>query len=95
MNITEIHTHDMVYGEAVQKEIDSMKMIKGQFIQTIVVKSKPKPMSFDLDGQGGSKGGRYYNEKLKKVWMKNMANNIPEKSKEKVVNYLMYGRTSA
>ena len=91
-----IHFSNMTFGEAWVKELNSIMLIDGKFKQAILITQKAKPMDTKLDGQGGTEAGRYYTNKLKKVWTKMFAE-IPEQHREKIIflavnNKLSYRR---
>lgn len=51
------------YGECIQAEIDSIRLIDGVFITTLQIINKPKPLP-------RNEAIAYYTAKLKLVWKK-------------------------
>lgn len=55
------HPNGRTYGECVQAEISSVKMIDGTFVITLQINSKPKRMKRE-------EALCYYTNKLRTVW---------------------------
>lgn len=57
------HPNGRTYGECLQDEALSIRMINGQFLHTLHIKDKPKRMKRD-------QALKYYTHKLRRIWNK-------------------------
>ncbi|MFA6396299.1 MAG: hypothetical protein WCW84_10075 [Sulfurimonas sp.] len=61
MSSTIQYSNGRTYGECVMEELFSIRMIDGEFVSTIYIKDKPRPMLKE-------NATIYYSEKLRQVW---------------------------
>jgi len=76
----------MTYGEACFEEHSSLALVDGNFIQTVYIRNKPKPMSH-------SDAVKYYNKRLFKHWVHdyNYDKRLSVKRRKELVSAFMFG----
>jgi len=76
----------LTYGEAHVAELDSIKLIKGEFVKTLHISYKPVPMN-------RTDAGVYYNTKLYKYWLGLLNEESPQRRilNEKWIKIRMFG----
>ena len=76
----------MTYGEACIAEKESIELVNGEWIQTVFIKNKAKPMS-------RKDAARYTNVKLFAYWMNQLDDNLSLLRKKQIVSLYMFGHT--
>jgi len=74
----------MTYGEAHRAELDSMELVNGEFVKTVYIADKPKPMC-------RKDAVAHYNTKLFAYWMDQLDDRLSILRKKQIIAALMFG----